>query len=63
MRTHQPEYEEIASLAYQYYVDEGKPEGRAEIHWMRALKELGCDAQQEEYSVPPPEDPGQNFAS
>jgi copper chaperone CopZ len=31
-----PSPEEIAKLAYQFYVEDGKPEGRAEDHWARA---------------------------
>jgi hypothetical protein len=30
------EREEIESLAYRLYEDEGKPEGRAEEHWAKA---------------------------
>ena len=30
------EHEEIESLAYRLYEDEGKPEGRAEDHWAKA---------------------------
>ena len=30
------EREQIESLAYRLYEDEGKPEGRAEEHWARA---------------------------
>ena len=30
------EHEEIESLAYRLYVDEGKPDGRANEHWIRA---------------------------
>ena len=32
--------EQIALLAYRYYEEEGRPEGRAEEHWHRAEKEL-----------------------
>lgn len=32
--------EEIAKLAYRYYEEEGRPEGRAEEHWHRAVGEL-----------------------
>ena len=30
------EHEQIESLAYQFYDDEGKPDGRADEHWTRA---------------------------
>jgi Protein of unknown function (DUF2934) len=30
------EHEEIESLAYRLYEDEGKPEGRADEHWAKA---------------------------
>jgi hypothetical protein len=30
------EREEVESLAYRLYEEEGKPEGRAEEHWIRA---------------------------
>lgn len=32
----QPQYEEIAKLAYQFYVEDGKPQGRSEEFWLRA---------------------------
>ena len=32
--------EEIAALAYSYYEAEGRPDGRAEIHWQRAFEAL-----------------------
>jgi copper chaperone CopZ len=28
--------DEVAKLAYQFYLEDGKPEGRAEDHWARA---------------------------
>lgn len=31
---------EISSLAHQIWIDEGKPDGRAEIHWQWALEKL-----------------------
>jgi Protein of unknown function (DUF2934) len=30
------EHEEIESIAYRLYEDEGKPDGRADQHWIRA---------------------------
>jgi len=32
--------EEIARLAHRYYEEEGRPEGRAEEHWLRAEREI-----------------------
>jgi copper chaperone CopZ len=32
----EPSPEEIAKLAYQFYLEDGKPEGRAADHWTRA---------------------------
>ncbi len=35
------EYEmEVSALAYRYYEEEERPEGRAKEHWMRAEKEV-----------------------
>jgi hypothetical protein len=31
---------EIAALAYRFYEEEGRPEGRASDHWLRAEREL-----------------------
>jgi predicted RecB family nuclease len=33
-------HEEIAALAFQYWLEEGQPEGRHEIHWQRAYMTL-----------------------
>jgi hypothetical protein len=30
------EHEQVESLAYRLYEDEGKPDGRADEHWARA---------------------------
>ena len=38
MRT--PSRSQIAALAYQLYVEDGKPEGEADAHWRRAEKIL-----------------------
>ena len=32
--------DEIARLAFRYYEEEGRPEGRAEEHWFRAEREI-----------------------
>ncbi len=32
--------DEIAALAHRYYEKEGRPEGRAHEHWLRAEEEL-----------------------
>jgi hypothetical protein len=31
---------EIAALAYRFYEEEGRPEGRAGDHWLRAEREI-----------------------
>lgn len=33
-------HDEIAALAHQYYLEEGRPDGRHEIHWQRAYMAL-----------------------
>lgn len=33
-------HDQIAALAYQYYLEEGQPDGRHEIHWQRAYMAL-----------------------
>lgn len=41
MQTHKIESEEIIrSLAHGFWEAEGKPDGRAELHWQRALETL-----------------------
>jgi hypothetical protein len=32
--------EQIAALAFRFYEDEGRPEGRADEHWQRAVEAL-----------------------
>jgi hypothetical protein len=32
--------EEVAALAWMYYVEEGYPEGRSQEHWFRAEAEV-----------------------
>ena len=32
--------EEIARLAHRYYEEEGRPDGRADEHWLRAEQEF-----------------------
>lgn len=32
--------EEIAALAYRYFEEEGRPEGKAHEHWLRAEREF-----------------------
>ena len=36
---------EIAALAYHFYEEEGRPEGRASDHWLRAEREIRQDGQ------------------
>jgi Protein of unknown function (DUF2934) len=31
---------EIAALAYRFYEEEGRPEGKASDHWLRAEREI-----------------------
>jgi large subunit ribosomal protein L21 len=41
MLTIVPEHEDaIRARAHQFWLDEGRPDGRAEIHWQRALESL-----------------------
>ena len=35
-----PSQDDIAKLAYQFYLEDGKPEGEAENHWARATEFL-----------------------
>jgi Protein of unknown function (DUF2934) len=32
--------EAVSSLAYRFWEEEGRPEGRAHAHWLRAVAEL-----------------------
>jgi hypothetical protein len=36
---------EIAALAYRFYEEEGRPEGRASDHWLRAEHEIRKEGQ------------------
>ena len=36
---------EIAALAYRFYEEEGRPEGRASDHWLRAEREIRKEGQ------------------
>jgi hypothetical protein len=52
------EQEEIQSLAYRLFEDEGKPEGRAEEHWAKAeefirAQRLAIAGDSEEPTMPP----------
>lgn len=38
--SHMDEQMEIAALAQRFYEEEGRPEGRAQEHWMRAEREF-----------------------
>ena len=33
-------HDQIAALAHKFWEDEGRPEGRAETHWLRATEVL-----------------------
>ncbi len=37
-------YDQIAALAHKFWEDEGRPEGRAEAHWLRAIESLTIPA-------------------
>ena len=34
--------EQVRALAYQFWIEEGRPEGRAEIHLQRALERVSA---------------------
>ena len=36
---------EIAALAYRFYEEEGRPEGKASDHWLRAEREIRTQSQ------------------
>jgi len=41
MQTNPTQYEDaIRARAYQFWIEEGRPEGRHDIHWQRALASL-----------------------
>ncbi len=49
------EQTKIAALAQRYYEEEGRPEGKAEEHWLRAERELrGPTAPSAPETEPPP---------
>ena len=52
--SHMDEQIEIAALAKRYYEEEGRPEGRAMEHWLRAEREVH---RLEAPAAPPPETP------
>jgi len=37
-----PTTDQIAALAHKFWEDEGRPEGRAESHWLRATETLAA---------------------
>jgi hypothetical protein len=37
-------HDQIAALAHKFWEDEGRPEGRAESHWLRAIETLSVPA-------------------
>ena len=39
-----PSTDQIAALAHKFWEDEGRPEGRAESHWLRAVEALNIPA-------------------
>ena len=36
--------DQIAALAHKFWEDEGRPDGRAESHWLRAIETLSIPA-------------------
>jgi hypothetical protein len=53
-----PTYAQISALAYQLYVEDGKPEGEAESHWYRAQKILSHPGNRSgENILSPPSEP------
>lgn len=56
--SHMDELTEIAALAHHYYEEEGRPEGRAIEHWLRAERELHtCPARAAAALERPPSEP------
>jgi hypothetical protein len=54
----QPTHSQIAALAYQLYVEDGKPEGESETHWHRALEILTHpETYSDENILAPPSEP------
>jgi len=47
-----PTTEQIAALAHKFWEDEGRPEGRAESHWLRAVESLTIPAVQAKAAAP-----------
>jgi hypothetical protein len=41
----------VAALAYALWLDEGRPEGRAEAHWFKALESVNAETQAEKPPV------------
>jgi hypothetical protein len=44
MQTIAPAHDQIAALAHKFWEDEGRPEGRADHHWLRAISTLSAPA-------------------
>jgi len=54
-----PSVDQIADVAYQIYLEEGRPEGRAMEHWYRA-EQLLRDGRGDDDVVAPDDDPVAN---
>ena len=48
-RRHKPGYDEIAALAYRFYEEEGRPDGRDQEHWYKAEAVMIHDDQKSEH--------------
>ncbi|MBG1232116.1 DUF2934 domain-containing protein [Aestuariivirga litoralis] len=44
--------EQIAALAHKFWEDEGRPDGRAESHWLRAVESLTIPATSAKAATP-----------
>jgi len=44
IQSHTANKDQIAALAHKFWEDEGRPEGRAEAHWLRATEVLAAPA-------------------
>ena len=53
------DHERIAEIARRLYEEEGRPENRAQEHWLRA-EAIFRRQQQETQAPPPPEDLGED---
>lgn len=52
LHTETATHEQIAALAHKFWEDEGRPEGRAESHWLRAIESLTIPAVEAKAAAP-----------